>query len=121
MTRLALVIGILLLSTGGGMAQVKAVAKACAADIKSHCSDIKPGEGRVKACVSEHFDELTANCQIAATQAAIVVDVCRADVKANCSEVKPGRHRVEQCMKSHRAYISQACKDAISETAAGKS
>ena len=121
MSRFAAIIGILLVSTGSGMAQVKAVAKACATDIKSHCSGVAPGEGRVKTCVAENFDSLSEPCQIAATQAAIVLDACRADVKANCSEVKPGRHRVEQCMKSHRASISESCRDAISEAAAGKS
>ena len=63
MTRLTLIIGVLLLSTGSGTAQVKAVAKACATDIKSQCSDVKPGEGRIKACTMQHAQSVSPQCK----------------------------------------------------------
>jgi hypothetical protein len=42
-----------------------AVAKACAADIKAQCPDIKPGGGKLKACVKAHFSDLSTDCQVA--------------------------------------------------------
>ena len=55
----------LLLEPAGAMAQQAAARQACAADIKQLCSEVKPGEGRLKACVKEHFGQLTASCQTA--------------------------------------------------------
>ena len=45
---------ILLLSTSGAMAQMRsgarAVAQACKPDIARFCSQVPPGQGRIKAC-----------------------------------------------------------------------
>ena len=37
-------------------------AESCAVDIKAHCSDVAPGEGRVLACLSDKREELTSTC-----------------------------------------------------------
>jgi hypothetical protein len=37
-------------------------AGACAADAARFCKDIKPGEGRIKACLAEHKKELSEAC-----------------------------------------------------------
>jgi len=46
------------------------VAKACAADIKAQCADIKPGGGKLKDCVKTHYSDLSADCQVAIVRAA---------------------------------------------------
>jgi hypothetical protein len=38
------------------------VVRACAGDVESLCSEITPGEGRIKACVHEKFAELSQPC-----------------------------------------------------------
>ena len=78
----------LLLSTSGAMAQQRAVAKACAADIKAQCAGVQPGGGRVKACVAEHFKDLSEPCQAVLTKAAAIAKACAADVKQNCAGVR---------------------------------
>ncbi len=37
-------------------------AESCAADIKTHCSDVAPGEGRLLACLTAKADSISAAC-----------------------------------------------------------
>lgn len=85
----------LILAGSGALAQQRAVAKACAADIKSLCADVKPGGGRVRDCVKSHFGELSAPCQDVVTKVAAIGKACKADVKQFCADVKPGGGRIE--------------------------
>ncbi len=36
---------------------------ACAADTKKLCGDVKPGEGRVKACLQKNLEKLSEGCK----------------------------------------------------------
>ena len=68
MTKRYVIIGtILLLSTSGAMAQMRpgarAVVQACKPDIARFCSQVPPGEGRIKACMKEHLPELSEPCK----------------------------------------------------------
>lgn len=38
-------------------------ARACVTDVKSLCEDVKPGEGRIAACVKDHMKDLSEPCQ----------------------------------------------------------
>ena len=56
-------VAILLLSTSGAIAQMRpgarAVLQACKPDIARFCSQVPPGQGRIKACMKEHIHELS--------------------------------------------------------------
>jgi hypothetical protein len=58
---------ILLVFTSGAMAQMRpgarAVLQACKPDIARFCSQVPPGEGRIKACMKEHLHELSEPCK----------------------------------------------------------
>jgi hypothetical protein len=58
---------ILLLCTSGAMAQMRqgarAVLQACKPDIARFCSQVPPGQGRIKACMKEHLPELSEPCK----------------------------------------------------------
>ena len=58
---------VLLLFTSGAMAQMRpgarAVLQACKPDIARFCSQVPPGEGRIKACMKEHLHELSEPCK----------------------------------------------------------
>jgi hypothetical protein len=116
-----IVSGALMICVASSTAQQKAVAKACAADIKAQCAGVQPGEGRIKACINDHFKDLSEPCQAGLTKVAAIAKVCAADVKQNCADVKPGGGRMVACIKSHMADLSQACKDGLTQAAAGKS
>ena len=58
---------ILLLCAPGAMAQMRpgaqAVLRACKPDIARFCSQVPPGQGRIKACMKEHLPELSEPCK----------------------------------------------------------
>ena len=58
---------VLLLSTSGALAQMqpgaRAVLQACKPDIARFCSQVPPGQGRIKACMKEHLHELSEPCK----------------------------------------------------------
>ena len=43
--------------------KVQTFASACAADIKTHCTGVQPGGGRIYQCLKQHEDQLGAACQ----------------------------------------------------------
>ena len=65
--KIAIIAAALLLSTSGAMAQMRpgaqAVLKACKPDIARFCSQVPPGQGRIKACMKEHIHELSEPCK----------------------------------------------------------
>ena len=110
-----------LILSPGAMAQERATARACAADVKAQCAGVKPGEGRLRACVEEHFQELSGSCQRSLFNAGVAIKkACAADTKQFCADVKPGRGRLATCMRPHLAELSQPCKDALAQVAVGK-
>ena len=66
-TTILAVSAILRLSTSGAKAQMRpgarAVLQACKPDIARFCSQVPPGEGRIKACMKEHLPELSEPCK----------------------------------------------------------
>jgi hypothetical protein len=57
----------LLLSASSATAQMRAgaraVLQACKPDIAHFCSQVPPGQGRIKACMKEHLPELSEPCK----------------------------------------------------------
>lgn len=104
---------LLLLAPTGAIAQVGAARQACAADIKQLCPEVKPGDGRLKACVKEHFGKLSASCQTALISNVTITKSCKADAEQKCSGIQPGGGHIQTCMKDHFTELGEACKDAL--------
>lgn len=51
------------------LVKTKAVGKACRADIKKNCADIKPGGGRIETCMKDHFADMSDACKEVISQA----------------------------------------------------
>ena len=111
---------IFLISSAGAIGQQPASSRACAADIKARCASVQPGQGRVGACVKEHFNDLSATCQRSLYRAAAAVKkACSSDIEQFCPGVKKGGDRLAICMKPHQADLSPSCKDALAQVAVG--
>jgi Cysteine rich repeat len=65
--KILVVAAVLLLSASAAMAQMRpgarAVLQACKPDIAHFCSQVPPGQGRIKACMKEHIHELSEPCK----------------------------------------------------------
>ena len=94
--------------------------KPCASDIKALCAGIQPGEGRIKACIKSHWNDLSPTCQDRLLTVAVTGKLCKTDVAKFCAGIEPGTGGIRACIKSHMADVSDPCRDAMSEAAAGK-
>jgi hypothetical protein len=103
----------LLLAPATAMAQLGEARQACAADIKQMCAEVKPGESRLKACVKEHFGQLSASCQTALLSNVTITKSCKADAEQKCPGIQPGGGRIQACMKDHFSELTDRCKDAL--------
>lgn len=120
MLKTTLAIGITLLLAGtADAAQLRGVAGACLADVKSLCEGVQPGQGRIRSCVKTHIGELSAPCQALLAKAA-AVKACRGDAKKFCADVKPGGGAIASCIKSHMTEVSDPCKEAMAKAGVGK-
>jgi hypothetical protein len=104
---------VLLLAAAGAMGQQGAAHQACAAGIKELCAEIKPGDGRLKACVKEHFGKLSASCQTALISNVTITKSCKADAGQKCPGIEPGGGHIQACMKEHFTELADPCKDAL--------
>jgi hypothetical protein len=107
------VASVLLMAPVGAMAQGAAVRQACGPEIQQHCAGVEPGEGRLRACVKEHFVAFSEPCKQAMLSSVAVVRACKADVQRTCPDIQPGGGRIQACMKDHFAEYSEPCKQAI--------
>jgi hypothetical protein len=103
----------LLLEPAEAIAQQAAARQACAADIKQLCPEVKPGDGRLKACVKEHFGQLSAPCQTALFSNVTITKSCKADAEQKCPVVQPGGGRIQACMKDHFMELTEDCKESL--------
>ena len=103
----------LLLAPAGAMAQQGAARQACGADIKQMCAEVERGDGRLKACVKEHFGQLTASCQTALISNVTITKACKADAQQKCGGIQPGGGHIQTCMKDHFTELTEPCKEAL--------
>ena len=87
---------------------------ACRPDVEKFCQGIKPGGGRIWACLKSHEAELSQPCinQIAAKKEKMKEfrAACKEDARKFCKGIKPGRGRVVSCLRSHEQELSDACR-----------
>lgn len=95
----------LALLAGPAPAADRAAARACRADFKKFCSDVKPGGGRGAECLKQHEAELSDSCKTAMAGAAQCVErarqLCGGDGDAAARKA---------CLKEHAAELA-GCKD----------
>ena len=103
---------LLLLAPAGAIAQ-QAVRHACAADLTKVCAGVQPGDGRILACVREHFGQLSTPCQNALMANVTITRVCKADAEQRCAGIQSGGGRIQACMQDHFTELSEPCQHAL--------
>lgn len=105
---------------------VETFTEGCKADLQMYCKDVKPGDGRLLACLYAHGDKISARCEYAMYDAAsqleraltaltYVANECRDDLRANCTDIKAGEGRLLTCLEKNDAKVSGRCKQALKD------
>ena len=124
-----IVVAIILLACGNRLQAesiVDTVAKGCNKEIKTYCSQVTPGEGRVLSCLYAHSDKLSGQCEWSLYDAAAqlerainaltyVANECGQDLETLCSAVEVGEGRLLNCLQDNEAKVSDRCKQAIKD------
>jgi hypothetical protein len=120
----------LLMATG--WAQVpdsvaEGIKKACHKELTTFCKGVKPGEGRVLACLYAFQDRVSGKCEYAVYDAAAQLEQaamalkfaaaeCKDDLLKYCGNVEVGNGRVKACLDKNEKSLSEKCKDALKQT-----
>jgi len=99
----------------------------CKAELESYCKGVTPGEGRVLACLYAHEDKLSAKCEFALFDAAVLLEravsalaytayECEDDLEKYCADVPVGEGRLLDCITKNKKKVSKRCLDALIET-----
>jgi len=100
------------------IAKVKA---ACAPDVKSFCSNVTPGEGRLLLCMMAHEDKISDACfdamlsgaegvELAVSNVVRAAESCDQDIEKHCASVEAGGGRIAQCLIDKKAELSSQCR-----------
>lgn len=129
---IALTAGLAVADAGESSKPDRAALQVCKDEIQSVCGDVEPGEGRIRACIEAHKDELSPQCQQMAERKAKkgkkkakkgkkramkqrLEEVCGEDIRQACGEVEPGDGRVRACIEENVQRFSPACQQALEE------
>jgi hypothetical protein len=108
-------------ATGPAHAQALVIEKDCGAEISAHCSTVRPGAGRVVACLIAHEDKISPRCRMSAYLASGDLDerlkavrgpakTCSADILQYCSKVQAGGGRIYDCLNANKSTLTDACR-----------
>lgn len=103
------------------------VKNGCKTELESYCKDVTPGDGRVLACLYAHEEKLSAKCEFALFDAAVLLDravsalayaayECEDDLEALCADVPVGEGRLLDCISKNKEKVSKRCLEALNET-----
>jgi hypothetical protein len=85
------------------------IAQACRGDHGRHCSAVRPGGGRIAACLKQHESQLSRACQAALT----TIDVCIEQSQRLCGATPATASALRTCMQAHAEQFSPACRAAL--------
>ena len=114
--------GALLLGSGGPVfgedpAEMEVKKGVCRADVEKFCGGIERGEGRIRQCLQENRDGLSAACrerlEKREKRRAAFDASCGADAKRLCGD-KRGKE-LRACMKENRESLSAECKALVKQ------
>jgi len=105
---------------------IQTFAEGCAKELRTYCAAVKPGDGRIVACLYAHSDKISGQCEFAFYEAAIQLDraisgivyvatQCRRDIRTHCTGMKVGDGRIVQCLKQNAAKLKSPCNQALQD------
>jgi hypothetical protein len=100
--------------------------ESCAADLKTYCSQVIPGDGRILACLYAHEDKINEICDAAIANPAdlldwffetmrYVMDQCSDDIHKHCENVTYGGGGILNCLAAKEPSLTDNCKKVLVE------
>jgi hypothetical protein len=132
----ALLLSLILIGSGGlwsaaaqtiGYADaIDRLAKACGADIQTHCKGVRLGGGQVRNCLLKNQAKLSARCRTGYAEAFQLLEkrfaaqasaprTCEADARQYCNGVKLGDGSYLDCMVQAGRVVSAQCNKALTD------
>ena len=107
-------------------ARSQSVFEVCSSEIKSHCSAVLPGDGRLYACLYANEEKLSDACDEATMDVLDQLDLffelvryakqeCAMDIEKHCTGVEMGGGKILSCLKSHSADLRNDCTEVINK------
>ncbi len=97
--------------------RAREVHERCQGDVWQFCQGVRPGQGRILACLRSHEAELSPPCAEefgrARERAKGIRQACAADARQLCAGIKEGQGRIYACLVSNRDRVSPACQQAL--------
>ncbi len=87
----------------------------CGADYFSHCKFVRPGGGRIMACLSDVIDQIDPAC----AQLVAAGTTCIEDIQRFCADASPGE-QARACMMKNREQFSAPCQETMAAMQAGQ-
>ena len=108
---------------------IETVATGCETELKSFCSGVTPGEGRILSCLYAYGDKLSGQCEYALYDAAAqlerfvqaltyVANECDADIDKFCASVQAGEGRILSCLDAQASNLQGRCTQALKDVGA---
>ena len=105
---------------------VETIATGCESELKTYCSGVTPGEGRILSCLYAYGDKLSGQCEFALYDAAAqlerfvaalsyVANECGDDIDEFCARVEMGEGRILACLDSNSSKIQGRCTQALKD------
>jgi hypothetical protein len=112
-------------------AAVKTIESACGSDVKTYCSTVTPGEGRLVYCMLAHEDKISTKCEYALYKAQRdagraldrveqAAEACWQDIEKLCANVPEGGGRIAQCLVDNKTKLRKACAATLAKLPATK-
>jgi hypothetical protein len=100
------------------------VANSCVTDVRTFCSTVTPGDGRIALCLAAHEDKISNTCygalldvirdvELAANRLSRTIDICRGDLAKHCAKVPEGQGRIAQCLIDNKSKLTAACRTEV--------
>ena len=90
----------------------------CSEEISKYCKGVKPGGGRLLACLKEHERRSDATCRekVAEIEKRLeeAKQICAGDTEKFCKGIQPGEGRIAKCLNEHLQEISPICREKVS-------
>ncbi len=91
----------------------------CIYEIRSYCTEVKPGEGRLLHCLKSHAAQLTPTCSQRFEEVEALLTgtlaACHDDWVKYCFDVRGigGAESMIHCLHIHQEAVSPACRKAF--------